>query len=174
MGCGGVKNHGAGSPRSHSKEPDEKPGKLPALVLEAFAKMYGIPLRNPNQRAKPKPKVANQGKGLFASAERVENCEERGRVTEETLQRDAEGRDESVSPLPAAPPALASSSSSSPQTPVASQTVYLDEAAQLAALQRAAQERQAAEDQLAAQARLIDLQKTQAETIMSKYEAAPS
>lgn len=173
MGCGGVKTRE--SPRSHSRELAERPGKLPALVLEAFARMYGIPLRNPNPRTKPKPKAVNRGKGLFEGAERVETCEERGTVTGEALQREAVGQDESVSPLPAPPQALASSSSSSPQTPAAFQPpAYLDEAAQLEALQRAAQERQAAEDQLIVQSRLIDQQKTQAEAIMSKYEAEPS
>jgi hypothetical protein len=157
MGCGGVKNSRADSPRNHS---GEQVDKLPAIVLEAFARLYGIPLKNPNSRSKPKPEVANRGKGLF------EGVEER-RNTVETMRKAAMDEGESVSPLPPAPMAL----SSSPSSPVPFQPpTYLDEAAQLAAVQHAAQERQAAEDLLAAQSLLIDKQKTQADAILSKYQ----
>ena len=157
MGCGGVKNSRADSPRSHS---EDRVDKLPALVLEAFARLYGIPHKNPNLRTKPKPEVANRGKGLFDGVEERRN-------TEETMRKVAIDAGESVSPLPPVPQAL----SSSPSSPAPFQpSTYLDEAAQLAAVQLAAQERQAAEDQLAAQSLLIDKQRTQADAIMSKYK----
>lgn len=160
MGCGGVKNSRADSPRSHSRE---RVDKLPAIVLEAFARLYGIPLKNPNLRTKPKPEVDNGTKGLFDGVEERRNIEE-------TKRKVVGDEGESVSPLPPAPQAL----SSSPSSPAPFQpSTYQDEAAQLAAVQHAAQERQAAEDLLAAQSLLIDKQRTQADAIMSKYQPSP-
>ena len=69
MGCGGVKDRGAGSPRLRTEDTPEVPGKLPLLVLEGWAHLFGIPLKNPYKRSHPPPHTQHLNKPLVANVE---------------------------------------------------------------------------------------------------------